>query len=81
MKSEFELLAGFLAGADAEVEARALESPPEAVQARLRELARGGLAETKREQLLDDLLRHKEWLPWLAKEVKALRTPAGQAPA
>jgi hypothetical protein len=77
MPSSFEILAGFLDRTDPEVEGRALEDPPPAAQEKLREFARGELPEAEQRELLDQLNRNRDWLPFLAEQVKALRIPSG----
>ncbi len=77
MINEFEILAGFLDRTEPEVEGRALEQPPPAVQLELRQFARGELPEARRKKLLDQLARNQHWLSLLADEVKALRNPTG----
>jgi hypothetical protein len=73
MADGFEILAGFLDRAEAEVEGRALEAPPEAVKLRLRDFARGALAEPEQARLLGELNQNRHWMTLLAEEVKALR--------
>jgi hypothetical protein len=74
MANEFEILAGFLAKFGDEVEGRELHDPPNEVQTRMRELARGALPETERAQLFNLLNDNPQWIGHLAQEVKALRT-------
>lgn len=74
MANEFEILAGFLAKFGDEVEGRELQEPPNDVETRMRELARGTLPETERAQLFNVLNENPQWIGRLAQEVKALRT-------
>ncbi|HUC86383.1 MAG TPA: hypothetical protein VL970_14395 [Candidatus Acidoferrales bacterium] len=80
MNNSFAILAGFLDRGEAEVEGRALESPPEAVRSKLRDFARGELPEAERQALVDQLAVNRHWIPLLADEVKTLRSKAGNPP-
>jgi hypothetical protein len=73
MSDAFEILARFLDRVGDEVEGRSLEEPPEAVIAKLRDLARGALPEAETAELLESLNRNPHWISRLADEVKALR--------
>lgn len=73
MQTPFEILAGFLESADGEVEGRALDAPPAAVQQQLREFARGKLPEATQKDVFDTLRHNPRWIPFLADEVKSLR--------
>jgi len=75
MQNAFEILAGFLDRSEGEVEGRALEEPPAAVQVKLREFARGALPAAEQAPLLVQLRQNRHWIAQLAEEVKSLRTP------
>ena len=77
MENEFEILAGFLAKFGDEVEGRELQDLPKNVQAQLKDLARGTLAENERSQLFSLLNENPAWIGQLAEEVKALRSTSG----
>jgi len=74
MANEFEILANFLAKFSDEVEGRELQDLPRDVQAKLRELAQGNLAESERSRVFDLLKDNPAWIGRLAEEVKAMRT-------
>ena len=74
MANEFEILANFLAKFSDEVEGRGLQDLPRDMQAKLRELAQGTLAESERSRLFDLLKENPAWIGRLADEVKAMRT-------
>ena len=77
MANEFEILAGFLAKFGDEVEGRELQDLPKNVQAQLKDLARGTLAENERSQLFSLLNENPAWIGQLAQEVKTLRGTSG----
>jgi hypothetical protein len=77
MPNTFEMLAGFLDRAEAEVEGRALEEPPETVKAKLRDFARGALPEAEKSEIIGHLGQNRHWILFLADEVKSLRNPSG----
>jgi hypothetical protein len=79
MQNDFEILAGFLDGAEPEVEGRALQEVPEAIKLKLRKFAHGGLPPAELAKLLGQLNQNRDWLSLLAHEVKALR-PRNQSP-
>jgi hypothetical protein len=74
MANEFEILASFLAKFGDEVEGRELQDLPSDMQAKLRELAQGNLAESERSRVFDLLKENPAWIGRLADEVKAMRT-------
>jgi hypothetical protein len=73
MPNSFEILAGFLERFGEEVEGREVPLPPSEIEAKLRELARGNLLEAERSELFNLLSQNPQWIPHLAREVKALR--------
>jgi hypothetical protein len=73
MANEFEILANFLAKFSDEVEGRELQDVPRDMQAKLRELAQGNLAESERSRVFDLLKENPAWIGRLADEVKAMR--------
>jgi hypothetical protein len=73
MTNAFERLAGFLDRTEPEVEGRALEQPPAAIQLKLRQFARGELPEVQQRELFQQLGRNRHWVSLLAEEVKSLR--------
>ncbi len=81
MNISFAVLAHFLDRTESEVEGRALEAPPEALRARLRDFARGKLPSVEQPELIAQLNQHRHWLALLGDEVKALRSDATGKPA
>jgi hypothetical protein len=77
MQNTFEILAGFLDRFGVEVEGRELQEPPEAIQIKMRALARGDLPETEHNEFLFLLSQNPGWIARLAAEVKALRADKG----
>ena len=77
MANPFARLARFLDQTEPEVEGRALEQPPPAIQLKLRQFARGELPEAQQRELFQELGRNRHWVSLLAEEVKALRPSPG----
>lgn len=77
MKNAFEILARFMERGEPEVEGRQLEAPPEAVQLKLRQFARGLLPAAEQPELIGQLNENRHWISVLADEVKALRKTGG----
>ena len=73
---EFQILWRFLEQFGPEVKGRSAEQPPREIQDALRAFASGSLETEPREQLIDQLKKHPEWIQYLVKEVKARRTPS-----
>jgi hypothetical protein len=73
MRNTFEILAGFLDRYECEVEGRAVTEPPAETQEDLRLLASGALAKEKLPELMAALNENRDWVAWLAQEVKAQR--------
>lgn len=73
MANTFEILADFLNRFDREVEGRELQELPPEVRLKLRDLARGALSDSERNELFLLLSRNPDWVGRLAEEVKALR--------
>ena len=73
MKHEFEIFSQFLEGSPEDVEGCEQLNPPAALQARLRAFAGGTITEAERHAVIGELQAHPQWVPWLAREVKALR--------
>ncbi len=71
----FQILAGFLERFGDEVEGRELRDMPPEVGVKLRDFARGNLAEADRAELFKLLNENPAWLGRLAEEVKTLRSP------
>jgi hypothetical protein len=74
MRNTFEILARFLRRSEGEVEGRELQEPTDETKAKLQRLARGTLPEPEQPVLFAELNRHPEWVNWLAREIKTLRT-------
>jgi hypothetical protein len=74
MSDRFNILAKFLERYDDEVEGRALPEPADETKSKLRQLARGKLPEPEQEELFVLLNRNPNWIAWLAREVKTLRS-------
>jgi hypothetical protein len=70
-----QILLKFLERFDDEVHGRELQEPTEETKLKLREFARGNLAEKEQTEIFVLLDRNPEWTAWLAKEVKGLREP------
>jgi hypothetical protein len=79
MSDSFSILARFLERFDDDVEGRSLEEPPEDVRQKLLRFAGGTLPERERTELIQLLEAHPQWIPMLAREVKARRQPARPA--
>lgn len=75
MSDAFRILARLLDQFDLEVEGRSQEEPPDDVQARLRQFAAGKLEPAERDDLVQLLRDHPQWMGFLVREVKALRLP------
>jgi len=73
MPNTFEILAGFLARCDEEVEGRETSAPPAEIFAQMRSFARGQLPSAGQAELVRQLNAHPDWIAALAAEVKALR--------
>jgi hypothetical protein len=73
MRNTFEILAGFLEHYECEVEGRALTEPPAEAQQRLRRLAGGALPKEEVPEVMSELYRNRDWIAWLAQEIKARR--------
>ena len=73
MSETFAILAGFLDKFSGEVEGRELAEPAPEEKNRLKQLARGELADGSQTELLSLLSRNPQWIAWLAEEVKTLR--------
>jgi len=76
MQNAFRTVAGFLDRFEVEVEGRELREPPREVANKLRDFARGKLAQAKQAELVALLHENPHWVSRLADEVKALR-PTG----
>ena len=74
MANTFEILAGFLNRFDPEVEGRELQELPPEIQLKLRDLARGALSASDRDELFLLLSRNPDWVGQLAEEIKSLRS-------
>lgn len=70
----FQILAQFLQRAEGEVEGRELQEPAEETKIQLQRLARGELAEGDQTGLFAELNSHPDWVVWLAREIKKMRT-------
>ena len=80
MGDPFSILSRFLERFDDDVEGRALEDPPEDVKQKIARFAAGALPEAERTDLINLLQAHPQWVPLLAREVKARRaSPPGSA--
>jgi len=75
MPNAFELLAGFLDRTEPEVAGHARPEPPAEVKRQLRHFARGELPAVEQAGLIAQLNENRHWIPFLAEEVKALRSP------
>jgi len=71
--SDFQFLQRF----EAEVIGHGGEPPPIEFRENLRRLARGNIPARERQALTDRLEAHREWIRFLAGEVKSLRTKGG----
>ncbi len=69
----FHILAEFLDQFGPEVQGRELVQPPEEIQTKLQQFARGSLSEEEQAGLFPLLQKHPDWTAWLAQEVKCLR--------
>ena len=74
MNNTFQILARFLQKAEGEVEGRELQEPAEDAKVQLKRLALGELAEREQTTVFSELNRNPDWVAWLAKEIKAMRT-------
>jgi hypothetical protein len=73
MPNSFEILAGFLDRFGAEVEGRLLEEPSPEIKLKLRDFARGKLAEAERDELILLLKQNPGWISLLANAAKRTR--------
>lgn len=74
MNDPFSILSRFLERFDDDVEGRAvLEEPPEDIRQKLAQFAVGSLPEAERAELIELLQNNPQWVPLLAREVKARR--------
>ena len=76
MSDPFSILARFLDRFDDDVEGRSVEEPPDDVRQKLVRFAGGTLPEAERAGLIELLQSHPQWVPLLAREVKARRPVA-----
>jgi len=74
MNNTFQILARFLQKAEGEVEGRELQEPAEEAKVQLKRLALGELAERDQTTVFAELNRNPDWVAWLAKEIKRMRT-------
>lgn len=79
MPNNFEILAGFLARHDDEVEGHETVPLPAGVADQLRRFAQGQLTGPAQSEIIQQLGQHPDWVAFLATEVKALRN-TGSAP-
>lgn len=79
MPEAFEILSRFLERYDNDVEGRSTEEPAADVQRQLKRFATGELSEAERSEVARLLHANPQWVPLLAREVRALRAnPATQ---
>jgi hypothetical protein len=74
MAHKLQILLRFLERFDDEVQGRELSEPPGDAKIRLQRFARGTLPEDEQTEVFVLLDRHPEWIAWLAREVKGLRS-------
>ena len=76
MSDSFAILSGFLERFSDDVEGRSVEEAPDEVKRQLAAMASGSLSETERDEMITLLQANPQWVPLLARAVKALRPDA-----
>jgi hypothetical protein len=74
MTERLHILMKFLERFDDEVQGREVTEPAEDTKIKLRDFARGTLAEQEQTEVFVLLDKNPEWTAWLANEVKGLRS-------
>jgi hypothetical protein len=80
MPKTFSILARFLEQFEHDVEGRAAADVPNDIREKLAGFARGELPERERHEFILLLQSNPQWIPVLAREVKALRPATGPGP-
>ncbi|MEM1058937.1 MAG: hypothetical protein AAGK14_06790 [Verrucomicrobiota bacterium] len=74
MPNDFEIITQFLSQQDGdEVTGRDLAPPPDDLQERLQAFARGGVDESERQAMCEEMKAHPHYVAYLAEVVKKLR--------
>jgi hypothetical protein len=74
MANSFEILSRFLDRFGDDVEGRSVEEPSADVKQKLKRFAGGSLSEIERNEIVGLLHANPQWVPFLAREARALRS-------